>query len=301
MSIARTALLTPAFLALVALPLVPGLYLAACGGGGGAPPGDTTASTSAQMTKGADATDAKIRAALTGPARQEGEAARDAFRHPRETLEFFGLRDDMHVVELWAPGGWYTAVLAPVLAEKGHLAVTMFDPNGDPKAWQTQESKPYAERLDKSPDVYGKVQRIVMTPPNFAFGPDGDADLVLTFRNVHNWMPEAEATKIFAAAFKALKPGGVFGVVDHRGKPGMSEKQVDDSGYIPEDMVIGIASKVGFKLADRSEINANPKDTKDYPKGVWSLPPTLANKDVDRAKYVAIGESDRMTLKFVKP
>ncbi len=140
-----------------------------------------------------------------------------------------------------------------------------------------------------------------MKPPGFSFGKDGSADFVLTFRNVHNWLPEGYPDAVFAAAFRVLKPGGVLGVVDHRGKPGMTPKQIEDSGYIPEDVVIALATKAGFKLADRSEINANPRDTKDYPQGVWSLPPTFANKDVDHAKYAAIGESDRMTLKFVKP
>ncbi len=316
MTVVRSLMAAPLFLALVGLPLLPGLYLGACAGSPTPPAQGATSPSSAEVAKtggespamngsagakGAEGIDAELTTALAGSVRTDAERARDVYRHPRETLELFGLRDNMHVVELWAPGGFYTAILAPVVRDHGHLAVTMFDPNGDPKAWQTQESKPYAERLDKSPDVFGMVERIVMKPPAYAFGPDGDADLVVTFRNVHNWMPEAEATKIFAAAFKALKPGGVFGVVDHRGKPGMTDKQVDDSGYIPEEMVIGMATKVGFELAEKSEVNANPKDTKDYAKGVWALPPSFANKDVDHAKYAAIGESDRMTLKFVKP
>jgi predicted methyltransferase len=284
------------------LPLAPALAalgLTACGG---APArGEATSPSSAQVTAARAPIDAELRAALAGSARTEGERARDVWRHPVETLEFFGLRDDMHVVELWAPGGYYTAILAPILREHGKLAVTMFDPKGDPKAWQTQESQPYAERLDKSPDAYGKVERVIMRPPGFSFGPDGSADLVVTFRNVHNWLPEGYPDAVFAAAFKVLKSGGVLGIVDHRGAPGMTPKQIEDSGYIPEDAVLALATKAGFQLAAKSEINANPKDTKDYPKGVWTLPPVLANKDVDRAKYVAIGESDRMTLKFVKP
>ena len=261
--------------------------------------GDAASPSSAKVVRAP--IDAEVRAALAGAARTEGERARDGWRHPVETLSFFGLRDDMNVVELWAPGGYYTAILAPVLREHGKLAVTLFDPSGDPKAWQTQESQPYAERLDKSPEVYGKVERIIMKPPAFSFGPDGSADLVVTFRNVHNWLPEGYADAAFAAAFRVLKPGGVFGIVDHRGAPGMTPKQIDDSGYIPEDVVLALATKAGFRLAEKSEINANPKDTKDHPKGVWSLPPSFANKDVDRAKYAAIGESDRMTLKLVKP
>jgi predicted methyltransferase len=252
--------------------------------------------------------DAELRTAIAGTARTEEERARDVFRHPRETLEFFGLRDDMHVVELWAPDGFYTAILAPVLRDHGELSVTYLDPNGEfaarlaqPKAWQMKASRRYIERLERSPDVYGRVKHLILKPPNFSFGPDASADLVLTFRNVHNWVPEGYEDAIFAAAYRALKPRGVFGVVDHRGAPGMSTKQIEDTGYIPEETVVALATKAGFRLAGRSEINANPKDTKDYPEGVWTLPPFYALKDVDRAKYAAIGESDRMTLKFVKP
>jgi predicted methyltransferase len=252
--------------------------------------------------------DTALRAAIAGPARTEDERARDVSRHPRETLEFFGLRDDMHVVELWAPGGFYTSILAPVLRDHGELAVTFLDPNGNfeaalaqPKMWQTQASRRYLERLEKSPDVYGRTQRIVMKPPAFSFGPDASADLVLTFRNIHNWLPEGYAEAVFTAAFRVLKPGGFFGIVEHRGAPGMTPKQIEDTGYVPVDVVLELADKAGFRLVSRSEINANPRDTKDYPQGVWTLPPFYALKDVDRAKYTAIGESDRMTLKLVKP
>jgi predicted methyltransferase len=252
--------------------------------------------------------DQELRAALGGAARTEEERARDGFRHPRETLEFFGLRGDMHVVELWAPDGFYTAILAPLLRDRGALTVTFLDPNGDfpalleqPKKWQTQASRRYVERLQKSPEVYDRVVRAVMKPPAFSFGPDGSADLVVTFRNVHNWIPEGYEGAVFAAAFRVLKPGGVLGVVEHRGRPGMTRKQIEDTGYVPEEQITGLATTAGFRLVDRSEINANPKDTKDYPEGVWTLPPFYARKDVDRAKYAAIGESDRMTLKFVKP
>jgi predicted methyltransferase len=253
-------------------------------------------------------TDPEIRAALSGPARTDAEVQRDAFRHPRETLEFFGLRDDMHVVELWAPGGFYTAILAPVLREHGALSVAFVDPGGDfqalqaqPKKWQTEASQRYVARLDQSPNVFDRVTRIVMKPPAFSFGPDGSADLVLTFRNVHNWIPEGYQDAIFAAAFRVLKPGGVLGIEEHRGAPDMTDKQIEDTGYVPEERIIALATKAGFRLSERSEINANPKDTKDYVDGVWTLPPTYSRKNEDRARYAAIGESDRMTLKFGKP
>jgi predicted methyltransferase len=247
------------------------------------------------------ATDAKLRAAIGGAQRTDRERARDVYRHPAETLAFFGLRDDMNVVELWPGGGWYTTLLAPVLAERGKLTVTHFDPNGPPKSEDTEEAKAILARLDGAPDVFGKVARQQIAPGAFVFGADASADMVLTFRNVHNWIDEGNADKVFAAAFKVLKSGGVFGVVDHRGRSGMPLKEIKDSGYVPEDVVIDLAKNAGFKLDARSDVNANPKDTKDYKNGVWALPPAFANKDVDREKYKAIGESDRMTLRFIKP
>jgi predicted methyltransferase len=252
--------------------------------------------------------DEALRASLSGTARTEQERARDAYRHPHETLAFFGLRDDMRVVELWAPEGYYTSILAPVLHDRGQLTAALLDPDGDypavllqSKKLQSESSRRFIDRLDRNPDVYGKVTRVVMKPPAFSFGPEGSADLVVTFRNVHNWIPEGYQDAVFAASFRVLKAGGALGVVDHRGKPGMTPKQIEDTGYVPEDVVVALATKAGFRLAGRSEINANPKDTKDHPDGVWTLPPVYALKDKDRDKYQAIGESDRMTLRFVKP
>lgn len=246
-------------------------------------------------------TDAKLKTALAGAHRTEKERARDAYRHPAQTVAFFGLKDTMNVVELWPGGGWYTAVLAPVLAERGRLTVTHFDPNGPPKSYDTIEAKELLARLDGTPDVFGKVGRQLLAPKTFDFGPDASADMVVTFRSVHNWIDDGYAANVFAGAFKVLKSGGVFGVVEHRGKPGMTLQQMKDTGYVPEDVVIQLGEKAGFRLAARSDVNANPRDTKDHPKGVWALPPSFANKDVDREKYAAIGESDRMTLRFVKP
>ncbi len=252
--------------------------------------------------------DSAIAASLAGPARLEKEKARDVYRHPRETLEFIGLREEMNVVEIWAPDGYYTSILAPVLRDHGKLTVTFWDPAGDYTEKDSKARKRHMEaserflaRLDQTPAVYGKVERIAMKPPVFSFGPDATADLVVTFRNIHNRIPEGYESAVFSAAFRALKPGGVLGVEEHRGPPGMSAEQVADTGYVPEDLVIALATNAGFRLAARSEINANPKDTKDYPSGVWTLPPVFALKDADHAKYEAIGESDRMTLRFVKP
>jgi predicted methyltransferase len=251
------------------------------------------------------AVDAKIRASLAGPQRLDAEKARDVSRHPRETLEFFGLRDEMNVVELNAGEGWYTAVLAPVLAEHGKLTVTTSDPNGSPDNESTQYAKKLYDRFAKDPATFGKVSPIVVKWKGDAvsLGPDGSADMVLTFRNAHNWLGAGLFDKVLAATFKVLKPGGVLGITDHRANAGgpTDAKTIDDTGYVPEAFVIQQVEAAGFKLAGKSEINANPKDTKDYPKGVWTLPPTYELKDVDRAKYQAIGESDRMTLRFVKP
>jgi predicted methyltransferase len=262
--------------------------VAACGSAAGTPPSTSPSETT-------------VRSALAGRVRTERERARDVYRHPAETLAFFGLREDMNVVELWPGGGYYTAILAPFLAERGKLAVTHFDPNGDPKSEDTEEAQFILRRLAKDEGVFAKVDKRQIAAPAFSLGPDGSADLVVTFRNVHNWIDEGYADRVFAASYRVLKPGGTLGVEEHRGKPGMTPAQIKETGYVPEDIIVGLAEKAGFRVAARSEINANPRDTKDYPKGVWALPPSFANKDVDREKYAAIGESDRMTLKFTKP
>lgn len=246
----------------------------------------------------AAATSAKLAAALQGTHRDEKNRARDVHRHPMETLTFFGLRDDMTVVELWPGGGWYTEILGPVLKERGRLVLTSSDPGGDPNAYATKRAKEIRALLAAHPQAYGNVDFAIIDPPNTVdLGPPGSADLVVTFRNVHGWLGGKYADKVFAAAFAVLKPGGVLGVVEHRANPGMDVK----TGYVEEPVVIGLAEAAGFKLVEKSEINANPRDTKDHPEGVWTLPPSLRLGDKDRDKYLAIGESDRMTLKFVKP
>jgi predicted methyltransferase len=268
----------------------------ACGGS------STPAPQSAQPSP---ATEAKLATVLTGNQRTADERARDVHRHPRETLEFFGVRENMAVVELSASKGWYTAILGPLLSEKGKLAVTNADPNGPADSEGTKNAKSLLERISKDPTAYGKVTTIVTNwkKDEVSLGPDGSADMVLTFRNLHGWIANGIADKVLAASFKVLKSGGVLGVEEHRAKADASSdpKAIGESGYVPEGLVVKLAEKAGFKLAGASEINANPKDTKDHPKGVWSLPPTLELGDKDKEKYVAIGESDRMTLKFVKP
>jgi predicted methyltransferase len=244
------------------------------------------------------ATSEKLRAALAGAHRSEANRARDVYRHPVETLSFFGLRDDMTVVELWPGGGWYTEVLGPVLKDRGKLIVTSYDPNGPPEAYNTKRAKELEALIESKRAVVGNVQVAIVAPPDqLELGPPASADVVLTFRNLHNWITGKIADQVLAAAFRVLKPGGVLGVVEHRARPGQDIK----SGYVEESVAIALAERAGFRLVARSEINANPKDTKDYPEGVWTLPPTLRLGDRDRAKYLAIGESDRMTLRFVKP
>jgi len=259
----------------------------------------TDSKTPNQVTSGVELT-----AAIRGGARTDAERARDVYRHPYETLEFFGLRPDMNVIEL-APGtGWYTAILAPTLADHGKLHVTNGDPNGPPDQESTKRAKDLLERFGKTPAAFGKVDAIVVDwNKNDALGPAGSADMVLTFRNAHGWIKGGNFDRVLADVFAVLKPGGVLGFVEHRANVGASTDPavIDKTGYVPEAFVIERASAAGFKLAAKSEINANAKDTKDYADGVWTLPPTFRRGDVDRAKYQAIGESDRMTLKLVKP
>lgn len=243
--------------------------------------------------------DAALTQALAGSWRDPANAARDKYRHPRETLEFFGLRPDMTVVQLWPGNGWYTEVLAPVLRDHGQLIDAAVPPKGESESDNTVR---YLAKLKATPAVYGKVKVVDFAPPSkMDLGPEGSADMVLTFRNLHNWQGRGQLDNVFQTAFKVLKHGGVFGVVEHRAPAGKTVDAVFKTGYMPVDYVIQEAEKAGFKLAGQSEVNANPKDSKDYPQGVWTLPPTYTLGDEDRAKYAAIGESDRMSLKFVKP
>lgn len=250
-------------------------------------------------------TAAALRAAIAGDHRSAEHKARDVYRHPLETLLFFGLRRDMTVVELWpGGGGWFTEILAPALRERGTLIATNFDTSGPPDAYPTKSGNKLKEKLAASPALYDKVEVVtVADPAALVLAPEGTVDLVVTFRNTHNWVEAGTDAQIYGAAFKALKSGGILGVEQHRGKPGpvADPKKTAEGGYLPEEWVIARIESYGFKLVEKSEIGANPKDTKDYEKGVWALPPVLENGDKDRDKYLAIGESDRMTLKFVKP
>lgn len=240
---------------------------------------------------------------LAGDHRTEAQRARDVYRHPKQTLEFFGIQPGQTVVEIWPGAGWYTDILAPYLRESGQYVAAGFvvSEPGMPQ-WAAKVMERFHARLAAMPQVYGKPQVTELgLGTKWQAAAPSTADLVLTFRNVHNWMKSGTEEKMFEAFFAALKPGGVLGVVEHRAKPGTTVKRMIDSGYVTESHAIALAEAAGFRLLERSEINANPRDTADHPAGVWSLPPSLRLEDVDREKYLAIGESDRMTLKFEKP
>lgn len=245
------------------------------------------------------AQDARLNEVIAGDHRSEKNKARDKYRHPLETLTFFGIRPDMTVVEIYPGRGWYTEILAPYLKGSGTLYTA--EHPGDPSYEALQRSlDAFDQKVEDAPELYGEVKRTKLTKEGHIAPPES-ADLVVTFRNVHSLMGSGTEQEAFAAMFKALKPGGVLGVVQHRGDPNVKQDPKAGLGYVNEDYVIELAEKAGFDLAEKAEINGNPKDTKDHPKNVWTLPPSLRLGDEDREKYVAIGESDRMTLRFVKP
>jgi len=255
------------------------------------------------MAAPAQAQDAEavIDKAMTGSHRPEANKARDKYRHPKETLLFFGLKPNMTVVEITPGAGWYTEILAPVMRGGIYYAALSRVTEQSSDA-QRANDKTFRAKLSGDADLYGKVQLSVFELNAIQVAPAGSADMVLTFRNVHNWAKAGTADVMFKAFYDALKSGGVLGVVEHRAKPGTTFEHQIDSGYMTEVYVTETAQKAGFKLDNKSEINANPRDTADYPGGVWTLPPTLRNvADGQKPKYLAIGESDRMTLKFVKP
>ena len=251
------------------------------------------------------AEDTALRAALAGPQRDPAHVVRDDARHPYETLQFFGIRPDLAVVEIWPGGGWYTEILAPYLKARGTLYAAHFNPESGSPYFRDSRAK-FEAKLAAQPEVYGSVKLTTFDPPDrIEIAPPNSADLVLTFRNVHNWYMrgggEARLNAALHAMYAALKPGGVLGIVDHRLPATRPAAEQESSGYLLEEVVITAAQRVGFQLVGKSEINANPKDTADHPNGVWTLPPTLRIDEAQRDRYRAIGESDRMTLKFVKP
>jgi predicted methyltransferase len=250
-------------------------------------------------------TEASLAAAISGEHRSEENKARDVFRRPLETLKFFGFRSDMTVVEIWPGGGWYTEILAAALKESGTLYAAHYSLNPN-YGYQRRYFGSFLSKLGNDPDIYRDVIITALDVPyEVDIAPQGTADMVLTFRNAHNWVNPGYGAHTgavtFQVMFDVLKPGGVLGVVDHRWPDPSTEDPKAENGYISEDRIITMAEAAGFRLAGRSDMNRNEKDTHNHPEGVWTLPPSLALGDEDQSKYLAIGESDRMTLKFVKP
>jgi predicted methyltransferase len=243
-----------------------------------------------------------LKAALAGPQRPPKDAERDKYRHPEKTLAFFGLKPTMTVLEAGPGEGWYTQILAPVLAARGKLFATTPDPNGPADSRATMGGQHYKAFLETAPELYGKVQTVVVDDkaPKLDAVPAGTLDVAIVTREVHGMVNRGTLDAWLGQIRAALKTGGVLGIEEHRAKEGADPVESSKKGYVPEKWLVERVEAAGFKLAGKSEVNANPKDTKDYEEGVWALPPTLRMGDKDREKFLAIGESDRMTLKFTK-
>jgi len=242
--------------------------------------------------------DAALAAAIASPARTATAVARDKARHPLEELEFLGLNPKMTVVEIWPGGGYWTEILGAYLAPQGHYYVANPTPgHQEEDAGVTR----WRARIAAQGSRLGTIHETMLGDGHFDIAPAGSADLIVTFRNLHNWVGDGSADAILAAFFKALKPGGILGVEDHRGRNDKPQDPKAEDGYLRQDYAIALAKKAGFELVGSSEINANPRDTKDWIDGVWTLPPTLSQGEKDKDKYVAIGEADNFVLKFRKP
>jgi predicted methyltransferase len=248
-----------------------------------------------------------LEVAASGPWRLEPE--RDLWRRPVQTLRFFGVKPADTVLEVWPGAGWYTAILGPYLKSGGgKLIAATFDPASSAPFVQ-QSIAAYRKAFVDQPDVFGTITLTGLGDSTGKLAPDESVDVVLTFRNVHNWMAGEWAEKAFADFYRVLKPGGILGIEEHRAEPGGEQDPLARDGYVQEQYVIRLALEAGFELVDTAEINANPRDTKDHPFGVWTLPPVrrtspmgqAPNPAFDRTKFDRIGESDRMTLKFRKP
>jgi predicted methyltransferase len=245
------------------------------------------------------AVDPALTAGIASQQRTASFIARDAARHPAQELTFFGVKSDANVVELWPGGGYWTEILAPYLAARGHYAVAL-----PPTKDGGEESATVAQwraRVAAQASRFGTIQETTLGAGHFDIAPPASADLILTFRNLHNWMEGGYASEVLAACLRALKPGGVLGVEGHRGRDDQPQDPLAKSGYVRQDYAITLVKQAGFEFVGSSEMDANPKDTKDWPSGVWTLPPTLTLGEKDRAKYVAIGEADNFVLKFRKP
>lgn len=247
-------------------------------------------------------TSEELRAAIDSPLRTPANAARDAYRHPYETLMFFGIQPDMTVAEIDpGTGTWYMEILAPFLRERGTYYAVGDDPGADLDDYDRQNYEAFLKKVADNPDLFAGTRIAAFAPLQKDIAPAESVDLVLTFRSLHNWLEDGIAEAAFSAFYRALKPGGVLGVVQHRANDAVPQDPRAPNGYVHEWHVIDLAEAAGFSLAASSEINANPNDTKDYPGGVWELPPTLDVSDTERSLRIEVGESDRMTLRFLKP
>jgi predicted methyltransferase len=262
---------------------------------GFAPIAIAAAATASAATTGADPT---LVSAVASPSRSPKAVARDATRHPVEELTFFGIKPTMTVVELWPGGGYWTDILGAYLAKSGHYYVAFPVPGN---AGEDAEANKLRTRIDSEKGRLGNVNETTLGPRHFDFAPAGSADLVLTFRNLHNWMDGGFAVEALAASFQALKPGGILGIEEHRGPNDKPQDPKAKNGYVRQDYTIQLAKTAGFEYVGSSEVNANPRDTKDWVDGVWTLPPTLSQGEKDRARYLAVGEADNYVMKFRKP
>ena len=251
-------------------------------------------------TSGRATTASALDAILAGHQRTAADRARDRFRHPKNTLLFFGIRPRTRVLQVWPESGWYTKIIAPLVRARGRYYAGVIAPDPGSRFLAARLGR-YRRLLASRPDLYGRVKVVTFALNGGDAVPPGSVDMVLSFRDLHEWMALGDAQQALATIYRALAPGGVFGVVDNRGDPAVPQDPLAKNGYVRQDYAIRLIEAAGFRLVATSEINANPKDTKNYPCGVWALPPVYRLGNIDRGMYRAIGESDRFTLKFVKP
>ena len=251
-------------------------------------------------TGGREPTASALDAILAGSQRSAADRGRDPYQHPKETLLFFGIRPHTRILQVWPESGWYTEIIAPLVRGHGRYYAGVIAPDPGSRFLQARLAN-YRRLLASRPDLYGAVKVVPFPLDGADVLPPGSAGMVVSFRDLHEWMALGNAPQALATIYRVLAPGGVFGIVDNRGNPALPQDPLAKSGYVRQDYAIRMIEAAGFKLVAASEVNANPRDTKNYPAGVWTLPPDYRLGNIDRAQYQAIGESDRFTLKFVKP
>ena len=251
-------------------------------------------------TSGREATGQALAAILAGSQRTMADRARDRYRHPKDTLLFFGIRPRSRVLQPWPESGWYTKIIAPLVRARGQYDAGVMAPDPESRFIQARLAS-YRELLASRPDLYDRVKVVTFPLDGGNAVPPGSVDMVLSFRDLHEWMALGDAQQALVSIYRALAPGGVFGVVDNRADPALPQDPRAKNGYVRQDYAIRLIEAAGFRLVATSEVNANPRDTKNYPCGAWALPPDYRLGNIHRAQYEAIGESDRFTLKFVKP